>query len=195
MNVTTVVVNVHYKAEMLEHHLSAVSDVDVIISDERAELLETGGGLTNALPHLGDEPFFVVNTDSLWIEGIVPALQRLGDAWDDASMDMLLLVSATSTSLGYGGTGDFHLADDGTLTRRIVGEPAPFVFTGAYMVHPRIFQDAPDGKFSMNVLFDKAINEGRLKGLEHEGVWVELNTPEAIPIAEAALLAGSDRID
>ncbi len=185
--VNTVVVNVHYKADMLEEHLSKVPDLNIIVSDERAELLETGGGLAEALPSLGDDPFYVVNTDSLWIEEAEPALDRLHVAWDDDGTDMLLLLSATEASLGYDGTGDFHCASDGTLSRKVGGESAPFVFTGAYLVHPRIFAGAPSGKFSMNVLFDKAIKNGRLKGLKHEGVWMEINTPEAITVAEDAL--------
>ena len=183
------VVNVHYKAEMLEAHLSGVESPKIVISDEREELLETGGGLVKALPHLGSEPFFLVNTDSLWTEGAQPGLGRLRQAWNDDTMDMLLLLSSTVASFGYSGRGDFQCEPDGTLTRRAENEIAPFVFTGVYLAHPRIFKGAPKGKFSMNVLFDKAIERGRLKGLRHDGVWMEINTPEAIKIAEEALAA------
>ena len=183
------VVNVHYKAEMLEAHLSGVESPKIVISDEREELLETGGGLVKALPHLGSEPFFLVNTDSLWTEGAQPGLARLRQAWNNDTMDMLLLLSSTVASFGYSGRGDFHCGPDGTLTRRAENEIAPFVFTGVYLAHPRIFKGAPKGKFSMNVLFDKAIERGRLKGLRHDGVWMEINTPEAIKIAEEALAA------
>ncbi len=181
------VVNVHYKAEMLEEHLSNVTSPEIVISDERQELLETGGGLVKALPHLGSEPFFMVNTDSLWTEGAQPSLERLRQNWNDETMDMLLLLSSTVASYGYSGRGDFHCDAGGTLTRRAESEIAPFVFTGVYLAHPRIFKGAPEGKFSMNVLFDKAIESGRLKGLRHDGVWMEINTPEAIEIAEQVL--------
>ncbi|MEM1198327.1 MAG: nucleotidyltransferase family protein [Pseudomonadota bacterium] len=181
------VVNVHYKADLLEDHLRDVKRPKIIISDEREELLETGGGLVKALPHLGTEPFFMVNTDSLWIEGARPSLERLRASWDDDSMDMLLLICSTVQSYGYFGPGDFHCDPDGTLTRRAENEIAAFVFTGVYMVHPRIFKNAPKGKFSMNVLFDKAMEAGRLKGLRHDGIWMEINTPEAIATAEHVL--------
>ena len=181
------VVNVHYKADMLENHLSGVERPSIIISDEREELLETGGGLVKALPHLGPEPFFMVNTDSLWIEGARPSLDRLRRSWNDETMDMLLLICSTIQSCGYSGQGDFHCDADGTLTRRAENEIAAFVFTGVYLVHPRIFKDAPEGKFSMNVLFDKAIETGRLKGLRHDGIWMEINTPEAVETAEQIL--------
>lgn len=181
------VVNVHYKAEMLEDHLSKVAAPKIVISDERSELLETGGGLVKALPHLGKKPFFLVNTDSLWTEGTQPGLERLRRGWNDETMDMLLLLSSTIASYGYSGRGDFHCNADGTLKRRAENEIAPFVFTGVYLAHPRIFKAAPQGKFSMNVLFDKAIESGRLKGLRHDGLWMEINTPEAIKIAERVL--------
>lgn len=181
------VVNVHYKADMLEAHLSTVSAPKIVISDERKELLETGGGLVKALPHLGAEPFFMVNTDSLWTEGARPSLERLRQAWNDETMDMLLLLCSTTSSHGYAGSGDFHCDADGTLSRRTENEIAAFVFTGVYLVHPRIFKNAPEGKFSMNLLFDKAIEAGRLKGLRHDGEWMEINTPEAIATAEQVL--------
>lgn len=181
------VVNVHYKAEMLEEHLSKTTNPKIVISDEREELLETGGGLVKALPHLGANPFFMVNTDSLWTEGTQPSLERLRRGWDDENMDMLLLLCSTISSSGYSGRGDFNCDPGGTITRRAENAIAPFVFTGVYLVHPRIFEGAPDGKFSMNVLFDKAIETGRLKGLRHDGLWMDVGTPEAINAAESVL--------
>lgn len=186
-HVERAVVNVHYMADMLIDHLSAVTNPEIVISDERSELLETGGGLVHALPHLGSDPFFVVNTDSLWIEGAQSSLERLRRGWDDDTMDMLLLLCSTVSSYGYNGLGDFCCDANGTITRRPESEIAPFVFTGIYLVHPRIFKGAPTGKFSMNVLFDKAIEAGRLKGLRHDGLWMDVGTPEAIEIAEAVL--------
>lgn len=187
VRVELAVVNVHYMAEMLEAHLSTVTDPKIVISDERKELLETGGGLVQALPQLGEDPFFVVNTDSLWIEGAQPSLERLRQGWDDESMDMLLLLCSTISSYGYAGLGDFNCDASGTITRRPENEIAPFVFTGIYLVHPRIFDGAPAGKFSMNVLFDKAIETGRLKGLRHDGLWMDVGTPDAVKVAETVL--------
>jgi len=185
--VSTVAVNLHYKADMLEAHLANRKSPKIVFSDERAALLETGGGIAKALPLLGKEPFIVVNTDSLWTEGTKPALLRLQEAWDDATMDCLLLVAPTVSSLGYNGRGDFSLEPDGTLVRRQESQLAPFVFTGAYILHPRLFNNAPEGKFSMNVLWDRAIETGKLKGLRHDGVWMEINTPKAVDIASDVL--------
>ena len=181
------VVNVHYLADQLEAHLANVSGIAIAISDEREELLETGGGLVKALPLLGKDPFFVVNTDSIWIESASPALDRLRATWDDARMDILLLLVPTVNTVGYDSRGDFHLEKDGTIIRREEREVAPFVFTGIYMVHPRVFRGAPEGKFSMNVLFDKAIAKGRLQGVRHDGIWMEVGSPDGIPLAEQAL--------
>ena len=181
------VVNVHYLADRLEEHLAAVKDLKIEISDERKELLETGGGLVKALPQLGKDPFFVVNTDSLWIEGASPALERLRQSWDGRRMDILLLLASTVNTVGYDSRGDFHLEKDGSIVRRKEREVAPFVFTGIYLVHPRLLKGAPEGKFSMNVLFDKAIATGKLKGVRHDGIWMEVGTPEGIPLAERAL--------
>ena len=186
-NVANAVVNVHYLADQLEAHLAGVDSLAIEISDEREALLETGGGLVKALPRLGKEPFFVVNTDSIWIEGASPALGRLREAWDDKQMDILLLLASTINTVGYDSRGDFHLEKDGSIIRRQEREVAPFVFTGIYMVHPRIFKGAPEGKFSMNVLFDKAIAEDRLRGVRHDGIWMEVGSPDGIPLAERAL--------
>lgn len=186
-NVGKAVVNVHYLADRLEAHLAKEDRIEIEISDEREELLETGGGLVKALPLLGEDPFLVVNTDSIWIEGATPALGRLREAWDDTQMDILLLLVSTVNTVGYNSRGDFHLEKDGTIARRQEREVASFVFTGIYMVHPRIFKGAPEGKFSMNALFDKAIAEGKLKGVRHDGIWMEVGSPEGIPLAEQAL--------
>lgn len=183
VGVRKAVVNLHYKADMLEAHFANVKTPEIVFSDERDTLLETGGGIVKALSALGAEPFFVVNTDSLWTEGAKPALARLRDAWNDDTMDCLLLVASTATSIGYSGRGDFWLEPDGTLSRRKESQPAPFVFTGIYLLHPRLFKGAPKGKFSMNVLYDKALKAGRLKGLRHDGVWIEVGTPDAVDIA------------
>jgi len=181
------VVNVHYQADKLQAHLKKIKSPKVTISDERSELLETGGGVAKALSKLGEMPFFVVNTDSLWTESTVPALTRLKNAWDDETMDGVLLLAPTVSSLGYSGNGDFNMDPDGNITWRGERKIAPFVFTGAYILHPRLFKGAPKGKFSMNLLFDKAIKAKRLKGVRHDSLWIEINTPQAVDTASAVL--------
>ncbi|MCC2113298.1 MAG: nucleotidyltransferase family protein, partial [Hyphomicrobiales bacterium] len=152
-----VVVNVHYLADLLEVHIGKRRTPKITISDERDLLLDTGGGIARALPQLGDDPFLIANTDSLWIEGPRGNLARMIDAWDDSKMDGLLLLASTVSSIGYDGRGDFQADGQGRISRRTEGRIAPFVYTGAAILHPRLFDGAPDGPFSLNMLFDKAI--------------------------------------
>jgi N-acetyl-alpha-D-muramate 1-phosphate uridylyltransferase len=185
--VETAVVNVHYLPEQIEAWAARQAAPRIIISDERGEILDTGGGIAKALPLLGEKPFFVINSDSFWVDEGEPALDRLRAAWDDDRMDCLLLLSALARTVGYDGAGDFVRDAEGRLSRRSAGEGAPLVYSGAYLVSPRLFAEAPQGKFSMNLLWDKAIAAGRLFGIEHRGRWLHVGTPEAIPLAEAAL--------
>jgi len=186
--VTQVVVNVHHKAEQIENHLRGRTRPRIVISDERDQLLDTGGGVVKALPQLGAARFFHMNSDTLWIEGVTPNLARLAAQFDAASMDILLLVASTATSIGYQGRGDFTMAPDGRLVRRGEREVAPFVYAGAAILAPAIFADAPQGAFSLNRLFDRAAEAGRLYGLRLEGTWMHVGTPDAIKAAEAAIL-------
>ncbi|WP_289035530.1 nucleotidyltransferase family protein [uncultured Roseibium sp.] len=186
--VKTCVVNVHYLADLVEVHARRRSDLDILISDERDELLETGGGIKKALPLLGDAPFFQLNADtSYWIEGVKPNLEHMIDAWDETRMDALLLIAETVKAVGYGGRGDFELGKDGSLQRRQERGVTPFAYAGAAILHPRLFEGAPGGAFSMNRLFDKAIEDGRLFGVQMEGIWLHIGTPEAIGAAEYAV--------
>jgi MurNAc alpha-1-phosphate uridylyltransferase len=185
--VETAVVNVHYLGDQIEDWAKRQVTPRVIISDERAAILDTGGGVAKALPLLGDDPFFVLNSDSFWVDDGEPALDRLRATWNDATMDCLLLLSPLERTVGYDGAGDFVLGDDGRLARRAAGGGAPLAYIGGYLVSPRLFAGAPQGSFSMNVLWDKAIAKGRLFGLEHLGRWLHVGTPEAIPLAEQAL--------
>ena len=197
--VRKVVMNVHWLADQLEEWARRqVPPPEILVSDERGKLLETGGGIRKALPLLGDDPFYVVNTDSIWLDGEIPALARLAAAWDDARMDALLLLCPLERAVGHGRGGDF-LCRDGSLPqnapcplRRATREEkagAP-VFTGIYIVHPRLFATAPDTpRFSMNVLFDAAMGRGRLHGLMHDGTWLHVGTPGAIAEAEMAIAA------
>jgi MurNAc alpha-1-phosphate uridylyltransferase len=186
--VTQAVVNVHYHAAQIEAHLEGRTRPRIVISDEREEILDTGGGVVKALPHLGSAPFFHMNSDTLWIEGVTPNLSRLAAQFDAAGMDILLLLASTATSIGYEGRGDFNMAADGRLTRRPEREIAPFVYAGAAVLSPAIFSDAPKGPFSLNRLFDRAAEAGRLYGLRLDGTWMHVGTPEAIAAAEAAIL-------
>lgn len=178
------VVNVHYLPDQIERQLSGRSEPKIIISDERDALLDTGGGLRRALPLLGPEPFLVHNSDSVWVEGIGTNLGRLIQAWDEDRMDCLMLLALASTSLGYEGPGDFLLSSDGLVTRREPGRMTPFVFTGVSITHPRLLDGAPDGRFSLNLLWDRAIEQGRVSGIRLEGLWMHVGTPEALEEAE-----------
>ncbi len=181
------VVNVHYLADQVEAWARARTSPRIVISDERQELLDTGGGIVKALPLLGDQPFFVVNSDSIWIDRDKPALARLKDRWDDARMDCLLLLCDPARTVGYDGHGDFQLDGDGRITARPAKGAAGLAYIGAYLVHPRLFANIGVSKFSMNLLWDKAIAQGRLFGIEHHGLWLHVGTPDAIPLAERAL--------
>ena len=189
--VETAVVNVHYLADLVEAHLRRRQAPDIIVSDERAELLDTGGGVASALPHLGGAPFFLRNSDSFWLEGVRPNLQWLTEGWNDDRMDALLLLAATVDTAGYAGRGDFHLDKDGRLTRRAERTVAPFVYAGAALLHPRLFADAPEGAFSLNLLFDRVIDQQRLFGVRLDGLWINVESPEAIAKADLAIAASA----
>ncbi len=177
------VVNLHHLSGQLEAHLGARSAPEIVFSAE-TDLLETGGGVKHALPLLGEEPFFVLNGDVLWLDGRVGALERLSAAWDGRKMDVLLLLHQTAFAYGYDGPGDFVMDPLGRVRRRREREVAPFVFAGIQMLHPKLFGDAPDGPFSLNVIYDAAIERGRLFGLCHDGEWFHVGTPEDLKLAE-----------
>jgi len=185
------VVNVHYLGEQIIAHTASRQMPKVVISDERNEVLGTGGGVVKALPQLGTEPFFHLNADTLWIDSVAPNLQRLADAFDPAQMDILLLMAPTAGSIGYDGTGDFSMLTDGRLQRRKEQHVVPFVYAGVAILSPAIFKGAPQGEFSLTKLFDEAAARERLFGLRLEGVWMHVGTPEAIAAAEKAVLASA----
>lgn len=186
--VRRVVVNVHYLPEAIEAHLAAHhGDLDVAISDERDLLLETGGGMVRAEPLIPSDPFLAINSDNYWTDGPENSLRRLASAWRDGDMDCLLLLVPRERAGNHTGKGDFFMADDGRLARRGQADSAPLVYTGIQMVAKRLLRDAPEGPFSTNILWDRAIGEGRCFGLVHQGLWFDVGTPSAIGETERAL--------
>ena len=181
------IVNVHYLPEQIEHHLASRSQPQILISDERAQILDTGGAVQKALPLLGAAPFFVHNSDSVWIERNGSTLRQMIDAWNDDAMDALLLLAPAATSLGYAGRGDYALDGEGRPHRRRNGQNVPFVFTGVSINHPRLFHDVPEGAFSILKLWDEAERAQRLAAIQLDGEWMHVGTPEALAEAEERL--------
>ncbi|MPZ09433.1 MAG: NTP transferase domain-containing protein [Kiloniellaceae bacterium] len=184
--IAKVVVNLHYLGEMIEAHLEDRGQPQVVFSQE-SDLLETGGGVKKALPLLGTEPFFVLNGDVCWLDGLTPALERLAAAWNEEEMDALLLLHPTCSAFGYEGVGDYLMDSAGRLRRRLERQIAPFIYAGIQILHPRLFADAPEGSFSLNRLYDRAQEAGRLWGLRHDGEWYHVGTPAELRAVEDAL--------
>ncbi|MBW4329449.1 nucleotidyltransferase family protein [Stakelama sp. CBK3Z-3] len=186
------VVNVHYLADALEAHLRGrVKDIDIVVSDERKQLMETGGGLVQARELIGDAPFLCVNSDNLWVDGPTDAIRSLAAQWDDETMDALLLVVPLARANNHAGRGDFHLDAFGRIIeRRQPGRLAPFVFTGVQMLSPRVIRDWPEGAFSTNLFWNRAIAQGRAWAHVHQGLWFDVGTPGAIRATETMLADG-----
>ena len=182
--VNTLVVNTHYKGEMIVRHVGGMTDVTL---SEEDNLLETGGGVANALPLMGECAFFVVNCDSVWTDSKRPALQRMTANWRDSEMDALLLLQPSNRAVGYDGTGDFSIDADGRLSRRGQDPRAPLVFMGVQLLHPRLFADTKVERFSLNRIYDRALSDGRLFGLVHDGKWFHVGTPGDLAIAESLM--------
>ncbi len=187
--VARAVVNVHYLADALEAHVVARGVPAVTISDERALLLETGGGMVKALPSLPD-PFFALNADNIWLDGPKNAFHDLSRRWNPEIMDALLLVVPHARAENFRGPGDFHMDARGRLSRRQPGRIAPFIYTGIQLVSHRLLREAPEGPFSTNILWNRAMAEGRLFGISFTGLWFEVGTPQAIRPTEEALTGG-----
>lgn len=181
------VVNVHYLADAIESHVKSRTVPEIVISDERAELLETGGGIVKALPLLGDAPIVVHNSDTVWIDRGGSSIASLIDAWKPDAMDSIMLLAETKTSLGYAGKGDFNRAADGHLTRRPQNATAPYVFAGVSIIEPALFKNEPQEPFSLNRIWDRAIAAGRLYGIVLNGIWMHVGTPEALNDAEITM--------
>jgi len=186
--VRKVVVNVHYLADAIEAHLASRDHgLEVAISDERKQLLETGGGLVHAADLIDSDPFLALNSDSLWVDGPADTLKLLAAHWNEDKMDALLLLVPLARAQNHRGMGDFHMDRSGRLRRRDKSRVAPFVFTGIQMMSKQLLAGAPDGPFSTNVLWDRAIAEGRCFGAVHQGLWFDVGTPKSIKETEAAL--------
>ena len=189
--VERVVVNVHYLPDVLLRHLErSAADLDVAVSDERGLLLETGGGLVKALPLIDCDPFLAVNSDNYWVDGPTDALKSLASHWDPERMDALLLLVPHARAGNHVGQGDFHMDRFGRLRRRGRSRVAPYVFTGIQMIARRLLDGAPDGPFSTNLLWDRAIAEGRCFGAVHQGLWFDVGSPAALRATEQALADG-----
>jgi MurNAc alpha-1-phosphate uridylyltransferase len=186
--VSQAVINVHYLPDQIIDHVASRQRPRVIVSDERAEVLGTGGGVVKALPLLGEAPFFHLNADTIWIDGVQPNLARLAASFDPARMDALLLMAPTAHSIGYGGSGDYAMLPDGALRRRKEHQVVPFVYAGVAILSPALFADAPAGEFPLTLLFDRANAQERLFGLRLDGTWMHVGTPDAVHAAEAAFL-------
>ncbi len=185
VGVEKAVVNTHHLADQISGHLKFRRDLEIVLSDETDLLLETGGGVKKALSQLGPDPFYVVNSDVLWLNGPTDGLARLAAAWEDDKMDVLLMLHSTVEAYGYVGRGDFVIDPLGKLARRPEREVAPYVFTGIEIVHPRALAGTPDDAFSMNVVFDRLLEKERLYGIVHDGEWFDVGTPDGLSQAES----------
>ncbi|WP_339827942.1 nucleotidyltransferase family protein [uncultured Parasphingorhabdus sp.] len=182
------VVNVHYLADMMEAHLAALPyPIEIRVSDEREQLLETGGGLVQAEPLIEEDVFFCINSDNLWTDGPTNSLRQLAQAWDEDRMDALLLLIPREAAHNYKGDGDFHLDEEKRISRKLPDQKAPLIYSGIQLISKRLLRDAPTGPFSTNIFWERAIGEGRLFGAVHEGQWFEVGSPQAIAPTEAAL--------
>lgn len=189
--IKTAIVNVHYLADAVEAHLKArPQDMEIRISNERRQLLETGGGVVHALPMIGEDPFYIVNSDNLWVDGPIDTLKLLAQRWNADEMDALMLMVPLARANCHAGFGDFHMDPLGHLSRKRPGRVAPFVFTGVQLVARRLFDKPPKGPFSMNLLWDRAIEAGRCYGMVHQGLWFDVGTPRAVGLTEAMLSNG-----
>jgi MurNAc alpha-1-phosphate uridylyltransferase len=184
--VSEAIVNVHYLPDQIISHVTGRKRPLVTISDERDQVLGTGGGVVKALPLLGRAPFFHVNADTLWIDGARSNLARLAEAFDPARMDILLLMAPTAGSIGYEGNGDYSMLPDGALRKRKEHQVVPFVYAGAAILSPGVFAGAPGGDFSLTKIFDAANEQERLFGLRLDGTWMHVGTPDAVGAAEQA---------
>ena len=187
------VVNTHYLAAHIQSHLQKREHPEITLSHEE-EILDTGGGIAKALPHFKDKPFFVINADIWWRDGDQSCFHTLSQRWDASQMDMLLLLTPRETAIGYTGTGDYFLTPDGRARYRDTPVPAPYIYSGIRLMHPRIFPSAATGAFSIVPYFHKAEEQGRLYGVIHNGEWGDIGTPESLEAVNAHISRGGEPI-
>jgi N-acetyl-alpha-D-muramate 1-phosphate uridylyltransferase len=182
------VINAHYLADMIENHVKTRTSPHIIISDEREQLLDSGGGVKKALAFLGKNPFLILNSDAIWLDGPRSNITRMMEGWDASKMDILLLLAPTSHAVGWGNKGDFSMDQHGRLARPTFGNVTPFAYAGVGIFKPELFENTPD-IFSLNLLFNRAIEQGTLFGMRLEGLWMHVGTPEAVEEAELKIRA------
>ncbi len=184
--VEDIIINTHYLADQIEKHVKKYKDIRVHLIHEK-DVLETGGGIKNAIkmfPDILKDPFFVLNSDSIWLNGPYPSLKAMEELWDPKKMDALLLLTQTITGATGAGMGDFTMLSDNRLQRRKERYVAPFMYMGTHITHPKLFEAEPEGKYSLNPMWDKLEEEGRLWGILHDGPWYHVGTPEELQVAE-----------
>ncbi|MDX2028031.1 MAG: nucleotidyltransferase family protein [Alphaproteobacteria bacterium] len=187
--ITRAVVNTFHLAEQIEKHLASRKDIEIIISRE-TELLDTGGGIKNALQHFGNQPFFALNADLPWMDGMKPSLWRMKEKWNASDMDALLLLMPAQKARGFTPGGDFTLDASGHVRRKGLPKPLPHVWISAQILKPELFAAVPDKIFSNNKIWDEAEKRGRLYGIEHDGSCYHVGTPEDLQKANALLASG-----
>jgi N-acetyl-alpha-D-muramate 1-phosphate uridylyltransferase len=190
VGVSRAVVNVHHLGDQITQHLGQRDQqLKIDISDEREQLLETGGGIKKALPKIGSKPFFAINSDALWVNEKSNALKKMAEFYDPEKMDILLLLTPLNTATGFDGAGDFFMDSGGQLSWRADALSAPYVYAGVQILRVNIFKDTPEGPWPLKDLYIRAAHAGRLYGCLLDGHWMHVGTKEAISLAEAKLLS------
>ncbi|KAB7647420.1 nucleotidyltransferase family protein [Polymorphobacter fuscus] len=190
--IATAIVNAHYFADQIDAAVAArrqenPGPLAIRVSDERGQLLETGGGITKALPLIDADPFFVINADNMWIDGSTDTLRLLAQRWNPDMMDALLLLVPLARASGYEGRGDFHLDPNGVVTPRGEFRIAPFVYSGIQLISKQLFDGEPVEPFSMWRAWNKAFATGRIYGAVHQGLWFHVGTPASVGETETLL--------
>lgn len=196
VGIARAVVNVHHLPDQIEQHLrNRQQGPDIIISNERDALLGQGGGVEKALPHFAGEPFFAINSDALWVNEGSNALEKLAESFNPEIMDILLLLTPLDTAIGFDGAGDVFMGSDGSLSWRGDAVRAPYVYAGVQILSGDVFKDTPQGLWSLKMLYERAVEAGRLYGCLLDGHWMHVGTEQSISLTEQKLLSlGEERL-